>query len=134
MDRIGLCFRYQPESTLSAEEVKGQLKLLWTENISRGCNLLHVACAGGDLEFPRFALGMGIDINSLDGKQRNALHYALDLYDYNSCKPFQLVEHLIQSGIDYEKRDKDGRKPIDMTQDQDLKQKVIGCIDEINLR
>lgn len=107
------------EDAVNEDKLKGLVisKCVLTRNglLMLEKNLLHQACSLGNIEFVKFALGIGIDINSREYYSgMNGLHYVVERLYSDPQKYIQVAKYLLDLGIDYKQRDYQNKTPLDM--------------------
>lgn len=124
--------------TLSQSEAVERLKSIRSDcvGLHRKTSLLHIACVGYDVEFVKFTLNIGIDINTLDEIHCNPLHFAVFYVDRSHAysKRIEIIKYLLISGADYKQKNHNGFTPMDLLSGKQCKEQILDYIKEIELR
>ena len=75
-----------------------------------GCNLLHYAAHGGDVNMTARIIEYGVDVKSVDNNGWSALHWAAS----SRLRTAEVIYFLLEKGCNKENRDKQGRTALDL--------------------
>lgn len=128
---------YRPVCGSSEVKVKEQLKSIVLIFGGSALNLLHAACIFGNIQVVKFALDIGIDVNTLNMEGWNALHYIHITSSINRAPDTRYMEiskYLLDSGINYKQKNNQHRSPIDYIKDENYKKEILDYIERMELR
>ncbi|XP_063923115.1 uncharacterized protein LOC135137411 [Zophobas morio] len=101
-------------ATKSKKDNTEVIKLLLTHKVDinaknmDGSTPLHLVCSRGHLQAAKILIQNSADINAVDKKSKNALHYAAVSKDDNSA----IIELLVHMGLDSSNKDDNGMTPL----------------------
>ncbi|KAH9503466.1 hypothetical protein Btru_068005 [Bulinus truncatus] len=90
-----------------------------------GASMLHVAAANGYVEVVDFLLDHHVSVDARDNDSWQPIHAAA------YWGQLDILELLVQNGADLDSKTKNGETPFDLSEDPDMKQRILDLKDEI---
>ncbi|CAG5135918.1 unnamed protein product [Candidula unifasciata] len=93
-----------------------------------GATMLHVAAANGYMEVAEFLLDHHVSVDSRDNESWQPIHAAA------YWGQLEILELLVQNGADLDAKTKNGETPFDLSEDPEIKQRILDLKDEIETK
>ncbi|CAL1527636.1 unnamed protein product [Lymnaea stagnalis] len=90
-----------------------------------GATMLHIASANGYLDVVDFLLDHHVSVDKKDNESWQPIHAAA------YWGQLDILELLVQNGADLDAKTKNGETPFDLSEDPDIKQRILDLKDEI---
>ncbi|XP_059176383.1 protein phosphatase 1 regulatory subunit 16A-like isoform X2 [Physella acuta] len=90
-----------------------------------GATMLHIAAANGFLDAVEFLLDHHVSVDARDNESWQPIHAAA------YWGQLDILELLVQNGADLDAKTKTGETPFDLSEDPDIKQRILDLKDEI---
>ncbi|GFO46756.1 protein phosphatase 1 regulatory subunit 16a, partial [Plakobranchus ocellatus] len=91
----------------------------------QGASMLHIAAANGYIDVADFLLDHHVSVDSRDNESWQPIHAA------SYWGQLDILELLVQNGADLDSKTKNGETPFDLSEDPDIKQRILDIKDEI---
>ncbi|GFS06607.1 protein phosphatase 1 regulatory subunit 16A [Elysia marginata] len=91
----------------------------------QGASMLHIAAANGYLDVADFLLDHHVTVDARDQESWQPIHAA------SYWGQLDILELLVQNGADLDSKTKNGETPFDLSEDPDIKQRILDIKDEI---
>ncbi|RUS77342.1 hypothetical protein EGW08_014896 [Elysia chlorotica] len=91
----------------------------------QGASMLHIAAANGYMDVADFLLDHHVSVDSCDAESWQPIHAA------SYWGQLDILELLVQNGADLDSKTKNGETPFDLSEDPDIKQRILDMKDEI---
>lgn len=91
----------------------------------QGASMLHIAAANGYLDVAEFLLDNHVTVDARDNESWQPIHAA------SYWGQLDILELLVQNGADLDSKTKNGETPFDLSEDPDIKQRILDIKDEI---